>query len=159
MRREARAIDPQMPTDFQTLAQVVSASLDNRRFSVVMVGLFAGTALILAMVGLYGVIAYLTSQRVREIGIRMALGAQRSDVLGLVLGQSFTLVAVGVAVGILGAIAGTRLLGTLLYGVSAADFTTYFAVVLLLFMAALVASFLPVRRALAVNPVEALRTE
>jgi predicted permease len=159
MRREARALDPEMPTEFQTLEQVVSSSLDNRRFSMVMLGVFAGAALLLAMVGLYGIMAYITSQRTREIGIRMALGAQRGDMLRLILRQSFALVAVGVAAGIFGALAGTRLLRSLLYGVSVNDLATYLVVVLLLGAAALVASLLPARRATKVDPVEALRAE
>ena len=89
MRREARALNPEMPTDFQTLEQLVSASLDNRRFSMTMFGLFSGSALALAMVGLYGVMAYITSERTHEIGIRMALGAQRVDMLRMILRQSF----------------------------------------------------------------------
>ena len=159
MRREARAVDPEMPTDFRTMEQMVSSSLDSRRFSTVMLGIFAAVALILAVVGLYGVMTYLTSQRTREIGIRMALGAQRSDLLGLVLRQSLLLVAAGVALGLLGALGGTRLLASMLYGIGATDFTTYLAVVLLLTAAALVASFVPARRALKVDPVIALRHE
>ena len=159
MRREARALDPEMPTEFQTLEQVVSSSLDNRRFSMVMLGVFAGAALLLAMIGLYGIMAYITSQRTREIGIRMALGAQRGAMLGLILRQSFALVFAGVAIGILGALGGTRLLGALLYGVSATDLTTYLGVVLLLAAAAFVASLIPARKAAGVNPMEALRNE
>lgn len=159
MRREARALDPEMPTEFQMLEQVVSSSLDNRRFTMVMLGVFAGAALLLAMVGLYGIMAFVTSQRTREIGIRMAFGAQRGDMLRLILRQSFTLVGAGLAAGIFGALAGTRLLGTLLYDVGATDVATYLAVVLLLGGAALLASLLPARRATKVNPTEALRAE
>jgi len=156
MRREARAVDPTMPTDFRTLEQLVSSSLDDRRFSMVMVGFFAGAALLLAMVGLYGIMAYITSQRTREIGIRMALGAQRNDMLRLVIRQSFALVLTGLVLGIVGALGGTRLLGTLLYGISGTDFTTFLAVVLLLSGAALLASFIPARRAAKVDPIIAL---
>ncbi len=159
MRREARALDPEMPTEFQTLEQVVSSSLDNRRFSMVMLAVFAGAALLLAMVGLYGIMAYITSQRTREIGIRMALGAQRGDMLGLVLRQSFALVSGGIALGILCALGGTRLLGSLLYGIGAADVATYLLVIVLLGAAALIASLVPARRAMRVNPTEALRSE
>ena len=159
MRREARAVDPKMPTDFRTLDQLVSSSLDHRRFSMVLLGVFAAVALFLAMLGLHGVMAYVTAQRTREIGIRMALGAQRRDMLGLVLRQGLLLVLAGVGIGIAAALAGTRLLGSLLYGVSATDFTTYFTVILLLAAAALLASFIPARRAAKVDPIVALRHE
>jgi predicted permease len=159
MRREARALDPEMPTNFQTLEQLVSASLDNRRFSMVMLGIFAGSALALAMVGLYGVMAYITSERTHEIGIRMALGAQQFDMLRMILRQSFTLVLTGVALGILLSIGLTRLLGALLYGVPATDTATYAAVVGLLVVAAGLASYVPARRAMKVDPTVALRYE
>ena len=159
MRQEARALDPAMPTEFRTLEQLLSASLDNRRFSMVMLGVFAGAALVLAMVGLYGIMAYITTQRTREIGIRMALGAQRGDMLRLILRQSLTLVLAGIALGILGALGGTRLLAALLYGVGPNDAWTYLMVVAVLGGAALLASFLPARRASKVDPMVALRHE
>jgi putative ABC transport system permease protein len=159
MRREARALNPEMPTKFETIEQIVSASFDNRRFSMIMLGIFAGSALLLAMVGLYGVMAYITSQRTHEIGIRMALGAQRLDMLRMIFRQSFTLVLSGVAVGILASIALTRLLGTMLYGVQATDVVTYGGVVGLLGVAAALASYIPARRAMKVDPTVALRYE
>jgi putative ABC transport system permease protein len=159
MRREARALNPEMPTKFQTMSEIVSASLDNRRFSMVMLGVFAGSALALAMVGLYGVMAYITSERTHEIGIRMALGAQRFDMLRMVLRQSFTLVSAGVALGIIASISLTRLLGTMLYGVQGTDVSTYAGVVGLLIVAASLASYLPARRAMKVDPMVALRYE
>jgi predicted permease len=159
MRREARALNPEMPTKFQTVREIVSASLDNRRFSVVMLGIFAGSALALAMVGLYGVMAYITSERTHEIGIRMALGAQRFDMLRMILRQSFTLVLAGVALGIFASIGLTRLLGSMLYGVHATDGLTYAGVVGLLIAAAFLASYLPARRAMKVDPMVALRYE
>jgi putative ABC transport system permease protein len=159
MRHEARALNPEMPTKFQTLREIISASLDNRRFSMVMLGVFAGSALALAMVGLYGVMAYITSERTHEIGIRMALGAQRFDTLRMVLRQSFTLVAAGVALGILASVGLTRLLETMLFGVHATDVLTYAGVVGLLIVAASLASFLPARRAMKVDPMVALRYE
>ena len=159
MRREARALNPEMPTKFQTLREIVSASLDNRRFSMIMLGVFAGSALVLAMVGLYGVMAYVTSERTHEIGIRMALGAQRLDMLRMVLRQSFTLVCVGVGLGILASVGLTRLLGTMLYGVRATDLLTYATVVALLAVAAALASYIPARRAMKVDPMVALRYE
>jgi predicted permease len=159
MRREARAIDPETPTDFRTLDQLVSSSLDQRRFPMVILGVFSGAALLIAMVGLYGIVAYITSQRTREIGIRMALGGQRQQMLNMILRQSFTLVLAGVVAGALGAIAGSHLLGSLLYGVSATDLPTYCLVIALLCGAALAASLIPAQRAARVNPAEALRVE
>ncbi|MBA2743782.1 MAG: ABC transporter permease, partial [Chthoniobacterales bacterium] len=132
MRQEALALDPEMPTDFQTLQQLVSSSLDSRRFSMVMLGAFAGAALVLAMVGLYGIMAYITSQRTMEIGIRMALGGQRADMLRMILRQSFTVVGIGMLAGVIVALAATRLLATLLYGVEATDLATYGGVVFVL---------------------------
>jgi putative ABC transport system permease protein len=159
MRREARAMNPEMPAKFQTVREIVSASLDNRRFSMVMLGVFAASALALAMVGLYGVMAYITSERTHEIGIRMALGAQQFDMLRMILRQSFTLVLTGVALGILASIGLARLLGALLYGVPATDALTYAAVVGLLIVAAALASYVPARRAMKVDPTVALRYE
>lgn len=159
MRREAQALDPETPVEFQMLEQIVSSSLDSRRFSMVMLGVFAGAALLLAMVGLYGIMGFITSQRTTEIGIRMALGAQRGNILRLILRQSFLLVGLGIAVGIVIALASTRLLGALLFGVGGSDFSTYGAVVGLLGFAALFATYLPARRAMKVDPIVALRHE
>jgi predicted permease len=159
MRREARALNPEMPVEFQTLTQVVAASLDHRRFTMAMLGVFAGAALLLAMVGLYGVMAYITSQRTHEIGIRMALGAQRFDMLNMIFRQSFTLVLTGLAVGILASLGLTRLLATMLYGVQATDVLTYTGVIGLLVLAAALASYIPARRAMKVEPMVALRYE
>jgi predicted permease len=159
MRREARALSPEMPTDFQTLEQLVSASLDNRRFSMTMFGLFSGAALALAMVGLYGIMSYITSERTKEIGIRMALGAQRGDMLQMVLCQSLMLVALGIGAGIVAALGATRVIATMLYGVGANDFSTYAIVIVLLGGAALLASYVPARRAMKVDPMVALRHE
>jgi predicted permease len=159
MRREAAAANSEMPVRFETLKQIVSSSLDNRRFSMVILAVFAGAALVLAMVGLYGVMAYITSERTSEIGIRMALGAQRADVLWLVLRQSLVFVCAGIVAGIVTALATTRVLAALLYGISAADVLTYGAVVLLLGLAALGATFVPARRAMRVDPMVALRYE
>jgi putative ABC transport system permease protein len=159
MRREARALNREMPTDFRTLEQLVSASLDNRRFSMTMLGLFSGAALALAMVGLYGIMSYITSERTKEIGIRMALGAQRLDMLRMILRQSFALVLAGVALGILASVGLTRLIGSMLYDVRATDVVTYAGVVGLLTVAAALASYIPARRAMKVDPMVALRYE
>ena len=159
MRREARALNPEMPTKFQTVKEIVSASLDNRRFSMVMLGVFAGAALLLAMVGLYGVVAYITSQRTHEIGIRMALGAQRLDMLRMIFRQSFALVVSGVVLGLIASFGLTRLLASMLYGVQTTDIITYAGVVGLMVAAAALASYVPARRAMKVDPMVALRYE
>ena len=159
MRREARALDPEMPARFQRVEQLIASSLDNRRFTMLMLGLFAGAALALAMVGLYGIMAFITSERTTEIGIRMALGAQRTDMLTLILRQSFTLVLIGIAAGIAGAFAATRVVANLLYGIGTTDIATYAGVVAVLGLAAFLASYLPARRAMSVDPMVALRHE
>jgi predicted lysophospholipase L1 biosynthesis ABC-type transport system permease subunit len=122
-------------------------------------GGFAGLALLLGVVGLYGVIAYSVSQRTREIGVRMALGAQRSAVSGMVLGEALRLTVVGIGAGVLGSLATAGLLRPLLFGVRPWDGTTLAGVAILLGLAAMLASYLPARRAASVNPVEALRAE
>lgn len=157
MRREARALNPEMPLKFETIRQIVAASFDNRRFSMVMLAVFAGAALLLAGVGLYGIMAYITVERTTEIGIRMALGAQRGDMLRLVLRQSFTLVAIGIVGGLAVALATTRVLAAFLFGIGAADVVTYGGVVCLLLLAALAATYLPARRAMNIDPMVALR--
>ena len=159
MRREARGLNPEMPTRFQRIEQLIASSLDNRRFSMVMLGLFAAVALALAMVGLYGIMAFITSERTTEIGIRMALGAQRTDMLALILRQSFALVLIGISVGIAGAFAATRVVANLLYGVGTTDIATYVGVVAVLGLAAFFATYVPARRAMNVDPMVALRHE
>jgi ABC-type antimicrobial peptide transport system permease subunit len=124
-----------------------------------MLGVFVVSALLLAMVGLYGTMSYATAQRTTEFGIRMALGAQRFDMLRLILGQSLILVGAGIALGIVLAIGGARLLSGLLFGVGATDLQTYAGVILLLLFAALTSSYLPARRASLVDPMVALRNE
>jgi putative ABC transport system permease protein len=141
------------------LTQLVSETLSQSRFNTGLLGAFAAIAIILAAVGIYGVIAYNVAQRTREIGIRMALGAQRQQMLSMILRQSLTMAAIGIVVGLLGAFAATRLLRALLFGVAATDALTYGAVVLLLGLAALLAGLLPARRAMNVDPVVALRYE
>ncbi len=143
----------------EPMEKLLAAHLSQPRFNMILLGLFAGVALLLAAIGIYGVIAYGVAQRTREIGIRMALGAQKGQMLGMMLRQSLTLVVVGLVLGLLGAIAATRLLGALLYGVGANDLTTYGAAVLLLGGAALLASYIPARRAMRVDPMIALRYE
>jgi putative ABC transport system permease protein len=124
-----------------------------------LLGTFASIAMILAAIGIYGVIAYGVAQRTREIGIRMALGAQKIDMLRMILRQSLTIVAIGLVVGLIGALGVTRLMKALLYGVGANDFSTYAIVVFILGAAAVVASYFPARRAMSVDPMVALRYE
>jgi putative ABC transport system permease protein len=138
---------------------LLSESLAQPRFNMLLLGTFAGAAMILAAIGIYGVIAYGVAQRTREIGIRMALGAQRADMLRMILRQSLTIVGIGLGVGLIGALATTRLMRTLLYGVSANDFAIYGIVLFLLAGAALLASYFPARRAMNVDPIVALRYE
>ena len=141
------------------MSSFLASQVAQPRFNMLLLAIFAGLAVLLAAIGIYGVIAYSVVQRTREIGIRMALGAQRGDLLALVLRQSLSVVAIGVALGLLASFAGTRLLASLLYGVGANDALTYACVVLLLGAAAFCASYIPARRATKVDPMEALRYE
>ena len=124
-----------------------------------LLGTFATVAMILAGIGIYGVIAYTVAQRTKEIGIRMALGAQRIDMLTMILWQSFSVIAIGLIAGILGAFAVTRLISSQLYNVSANDVSIYAIVVIVLSGVGLIATYFPARRAMAVDPMEALRYE
>lgn len=137
----------------------ISQTLARPKFNMLLLGAFAGTALLLAAIGIYGVIAYSVTQRTREIGIRMALGAQRTQMLQMILRQSLTVVLIGIGIGLAASFGATRLLASLLYGVGANDFITYASVVLLLGGAALLASYIPARRAMKVDPMVALRHE
>jgi putative ABC transport system permease protein len=159
MREVVRGLDPQLPLKFRTLDQVFSSSLDRQRFSFVIFAVFGVAALLLAAMGIYSVTSYAVAQRTQEIGIRMALGAQMKDVLKLVLRNAMTLVLIGAAVGLAGAYAATRVMSSLLFGVTATDVATFVAVPLLLLLVALVASLIPARRATKVDPLVALRYE
>ena len=139
--------------------ELVRDSVARARFTMLLLSCFAGLALVLACVGIYGVIAYSVAQRTREIGIRLALGAQRRDVVRLVLGQGGRLAVTGVAVGLAAALALTRFLSALLYGIGASDPSTLIGVSVLLLLVALVACYIPARRAMRVDPIVALRYE
>lgn len=145
--------------EIERLEYLVSQTLAQPKFNTLLLGSFAAVAMILAGIGIYGVIAYSVAQRTREIGIRMALGAQRRDMLTMILWQSSQLVLVGLGVGLVASFLGTRLIASLLYGVGASDALTYLAVIFLLGFCALIASLVPARRAMKVDPMIALRYE
>jgi putative ABC transport system permease protein len=160
IRQQARAVDPTVAIESAApMREIISDSLAQRRFTMLLLGLFAAVALLLAGVGVYGVMAYSVSARTREIGVRMALGAQARDVLHLVMKQGLKLVSVGLAIGLLGASVSARLMNDLLFGVGATDPVTFVAVALLLAVVALVACWIPGRRAAKVDPMIALRYE
>jgi predicted permease len=145
--------------NFRSMPEIMSASMAQTSFALVMLGIAGAVALLLGVVGIYGVIAYIASQRTREIGIRMALGAVARDVTGLFLRQGLLLAGVGIAIGLVAAGFATRLMATLLYGVRPLDLVTYVTVALGLGLTSLVASYLPAARAARVAPAEALRRE
>jgi predicted permease len=146
-------------TQVRSMSDVIEDSLTNRKLTLTLFAIFAGVALLLAASGLYGVIYYLVTQRTREIGIRVALGARTSRVVAMVLGQGATLVALGIVIGLAGALALSRLLGGLLYGVGARDPLTFVSVPLVLAVVAVLATLVPAWKAAHVDPVTALREE
>ena len=160
LKRMVWKVDPSLPvTQVRSMSEVMSVSVAEQRFNTLLLAIFAGVALLLASVGLYGVLAFTVAQRTREIGIRMALGAQAGDILRLVLRQGLTLSLLGVAAGICVSLAGTRVLAGLLYGVAPTDPATFAALALVLVAVALAACFVPARRAMKVDPMVALRYE
>ena len=160
IRREIMTLDPDQPiSDIRTLDQIVTHSIADRRVVFLLLGIFSGVALALAAVGLYGVMSQSVIHRTREIGIRIALGAQRGDVIALVLRKGMKLTSWGLAVGILGAFLLTRVLTNLLYGVAPTDPMTLIGVMITLGVVAVVACWLPVRKAVKVDPMIALRCE
>jgi len=160
VERELRAVDGQMPIARErTMEQVIAGAVSRQSFNMVLLSIFAGVALVLAAIGIYGLMSYSVQQRTQEIGIRMALGADRGGMLRLVLKQGMTLAVIGVAMGLALAYGMTRLLASLLFGVKASDPLTFAAVAGILTMVALVAVYIPARRATAVDPAIALRYE
>ena len=152
-------LDPDVPVKFSTFADELGGWLANRRFLLLLVGLFAAAALALAAVGIYGIVAFSVARRTQEIGIRMALGAQPRDVLRLVVGEGARLAGIGVALGLAASLAVTRLMSSLLFGVKAADPFTFLGVALLLSLVVLAACYIPARRAMRLDPLIALRYE
>jgi len=160
IRRQAQAIDPNEPVNqVVTMDERLSNSVAQRRFQMLLLGVFAGLALVIAAVGIYGVISYAVSQRTQEIGIRMALGAQAGDVLRMVIWRGMSLALIGAALGLAAALALTRVMKNLLFNVSATDPATFAIIVLLLVGVAFIASYIPARRATKLDPLIALRSE
>ena len=154
-----RALDPDVPPHFRTIEQVFATSLANRRFSLLLLSVFAGAALLLAVIGIYGVMSYVVTQRTQEMGVRLALGATPGAIARLVLGQGARLVVIGLTLGIAGAVLLTRLMTSLLFEITPTDPVTYGGVALVLAVTAVAACQIPAWRATRVDPLTALRSE
>ena len=160
MAEVVHRFEPNLPvTHVMTMDELLEGSVSLRRFSAMLVGIFAILAAVLAAVGIYGVMSYTVSQRTQEIGVRMALGAQAANVRSMILMQTIKLTALGVAIGLAGAFLVARLLSSLLFGVGTHDPLTFLGVTLLLIVVAVVAAYIPARRAMRVDPIVALRYE
>jgi putative ABC transport system permease protein len=158
-RKIVRDLDPDVPPSTSSFTAIFAASTGSRRFNLVLFGIFAGTALLLAVAGIYGVLAYSVARRTREMGVRMALGASAGNVMRLVLGQAAVTTGIGVLLGVVCSFILMRFLQSMLYEVSAADPLTFVGVALLLIGVALLAAYVPARRATKVDPIVALRYE
>ena len=160
VRAELRTMDPSLPIyDVRTEEELIEKDIAPRRFSLTLIGLFAGLALLVAAIGVYGVISYTVAESTKELGIRMALGALKSDVLGMVLGRGLKLVLMGIAIGAVAALAATRVMASFLFHVSATDPVTFVAVAGIFVVVALAACLIPARRATNVDPMVALHYE
>jgi len=160
VREQVQSVDPTIPVfGAQTLTDTVSTALQQRRFAMEMVALFALTALLLAGLGIYGVISYATTERTHEIGIRLALGAQTETILHMILRQGVQLAVIGTAAGLVVALISSRLMQGLLYGVQPRDTIVFISVPLVLFAVAIFSTYLPARRATRIDPIVALRSE
>ena len=159
LRSTVQSLRSDAPMSFSTLRTVYSEAFAGRRLSLTVFGVFAGVALLITVIGLYGLLAYSVTERTREMGIRMALGAQRRDVLRLVIGHGLLLTIVGIMIGLLGAWSLSRLMASLLFGVTPTDAVTMVGVVLVLAVVTLFACYVPARRATKVDPLVALREE
>jgi putative ABC transport system permease protein len=158
-RRIVREIDPEVAPRSRRLGEIYADSLAARRFQILLLGIFGATALLLAVVGIYGVVSFQVARRTREIGVRIALGATGDNVVRLIARRGLLLVGLGLALGLAGALAGTRLMQSLLYGVTTSDPVTFLAVPLLLALVALLACVPPALRAARIDPMLALRAE
>jgi putative ABC transport system permease protein len=159
VRTQVAALDPTVPVEVERLSERVSRMADRPRFQTLLVSFFAGTGLLLAVIGLYGVISFLVVQRMQEIGVRMALGATRADVLRLVMGRGARMIAAGAIIGSIAALVVSRVLSSLLFNIGPHDPVTFVCVTMLLVLVALVATLIPARAATRVDPVVALRCE
>ena len=160
IQKEIRAIDPEQPiADVRTMKEVISRSIARPRFNTLLLTIFAGVALVLASVGLYGVMNYSATQRTHEVGIRMALGATRADIMRLVVGNGMLLTLIGIGLGVAASLGLTRVMASLLFGITATDVPTFLGVSVVLVAVALIANYIPARRATRVDPVIALRYE
>jgi ABC-type antimicrobial peptide transport system permease subunit len=160
VRNAVWAVDKDQPvSNMDSMEHVVAGAVARQRFSMLLLAVFAGVALVLAGVGIYGVMSYTVAQQTREIGIRMALGAQRGDVLKMTVKQGLRLVGLGLAIGLVAAFVLTRVMATLLFGISATDPLTFISISLVLLAVAIFASYIPALRATKVDPMVALRAQ